>query len=248
MQLISSAPPGRLSARPEEMPAEVRNSPTGMHPLGLGERRDGMVYVPESYDPAHPAPLLVLLHGAGGNGRNQIAPFQDFAEQAGMIVLGPDSRLGTWDVLVSGFGPDIEFLDQAMATIFRRFTIDTERIAVGGFSDGASYALSVGLTNGDLFHRILAFSPGFMQPGGQRGDPLIYVSHGTEDQVLPVERCSRRIVPALRRAGYEVFYHEFEGGHSVPVGIAQEAFDWLREAGGREPMGAAASGEGGTAV
>jgi predicted esterase len=86
------------------------------------------------------------------------------------------------------------------------YAIDPARVAIGGFSDGASYALSLGLTNGDLFSHVLAFSPGFMAPAGQEGSPRIFVSHGTRDAVLPIDRCSRRIVPTLRRAGYDVAY------------------------------------------
>jgi len=51
-------------------------------------------------------------------------------------------------------------------------------VAIQGFSDGASYALSLGLTNGDLFTHVIAFSPGFAAPAEQRGRPRIYVSHG----------------------------------------------------------------------
>jgi len=45
--------------------------------------------------------------------------------------------------------------------------------------------------------------------------------------VLPIDQCSRRIVPMLRRAGYDVRYDEFEGGHTVPPAIASAAVDWL---------------------
>ncbi len=39
----------------------------------------------------------------------------------------------------------------------------------------------------------------------------------------PEERCSRRIVRQLERAGYEVTYREFDGAHTVPLEIALEA-------------------------
>jgi predicted esterase len=45
--------------------------------------------------------------------------------------------------------------------------------------------------------------------------------------VLPIDRCSRRIVPALEEAGYDVSYHEFKGGHTVPDRIQRKAVDWL---------------------
>src|ERR687890_28697 len=94
---------------------------------------------------------------------------------------------------------------------------------VGRFSDGASYALSLGINNGDLFTDVLAFSPGFMAPSMSVGTPRFFVSHGRRDRVLPIERCSRRIVPQLERAGYEVTYREFDGGHTVPPEITLEA-------------------------
>ncbi|MGZ4788523.1 MAG: hypothetical protein ACXVZX_08375 [Terriglobales bacterium] len=51
--------------------------------------------------------------------------------------------------------------------------MDPARIAIGGFSDGASYALTIGITNGRLFTHIVAFSPGFMQPPYMEDAPHI---------------------------------------------------------------------------
>ena len=56
--------------------------------------------------------------------------------------------------------------------------------------------------------------------------PHIFVSHGTHDRVLPIDRCRRAIVPRLERAGYDVHYQEFDGPHTVPEAIAIEALDW----------------------
>ena len=76
---------------------------------------------------------------------------------------------------------------------------------------------------------MLASSPGFMAPAGQTGSPRIFVSHGTRDGVLPIDVCSRKIVPQLKRAGYEVRYREFDGGHTIPPGIALEAVRWFTQ-------------------
>jgi phospholipase/carboxylesterase len=105
--------------------------------------------------------------------------------------------------------------------------VDPARVAVGGFSDGATYAISIGLINGDLFRRVIAFSPGFVVDGASHGTPRFFVSHGTVDRILPIDQCSRVIVPALRRHGYEVNFKEFDGGHTVPPDIAAEAMRWL---------------------
>ena len=168
-----------------------------------------------------------MLHGAGGIARHALGPFRDLADGAGMVLLATDSRGQTWDVIEGGYGPDVAFLDRALDLTFFRCAIDPARIAVGGFSDGASYALSIGLTNGDLFSHVIAFSPGFMAPKDQRGEPGIYISHGKRDQVLPIERCSRQLVPRLQSAGYEVLYREFDGPHTVPENIAREALEWF---------------------
>jgi phospholipase/carboxylesterase len=59
----------------------------------------------------------------------------------------------------------------------------------------------LGINNGDLFTHVLAFSPGFVAPAAWVGMPRIFVSHGTRDEVLPIDFCSRKIVPMLKHAG-----------------------------------------------
>jgi len=173
------------------------------------------------------APLALMLHGAGGDARSGISHFLDLADEAGLVLLAPESRGRTWDVLAGGYGPDVSFIDRALGQTFDRLAVDAGKLAAVGFSDGASYALSLGLTNGDLFTRVIAFSPGFAAPAARRGRPSLFVSHGTRDRVLPIERCSRKIVPVLAREGYEVRYREFNGGHAVPRPIAREAIEWF---------------------
>ena len=216
---------GRLSARPG---GQVKGSqPTGLQPLTFDGERAGWVYVPATYRPAQQMPLVLALHGAGGASEQAIRLFEGLAEELGVIVVAPDSRRQTWDVIVHSYGQDVAVIERALREMFSHYAVTPERVGVSGFSDGASYALSLGLTNGDLFTHILAFSPGFSAPAARVGEPLIYVSHGTHDQVLPVDSCSRRLVPALERAGYHVRYHEFDGAHTVPVEIAREALEWF---------------------
>jgi phospholipase/carboxylesterase len=149
------------------------------------------------------------------------------AESHGVIVLAPESRGGTWDAIQGDYGPDVEFISKALEYTFDRCTVDSRRLAIGGFSDGATYALSLGLDNGDLFTHVLAFSPGFSASRSPRGRPRIFVSHGTEDEILPIASTSRRLVPSLDDAGYAVKYREFDGPHTVPQDIAHEAFTWF---------------------
>ena len=218
---------GRLRARPgAEAPV---GAPVGLRPLGLAAERDGYLYVPPAHRPGSPYPLVLLLHGAGEDARDGLALLRGQADEAGLMLLALTSRDYTWDFIAlrGRFGSDVAAIDLALEETFSRYAVDPSRVAVGGYSDGASYALSLGLANGDLFTHVMAFSPGFMAPAGQVGSPRIFVSHGTRDGWLPIESCSRRIVPRLEGAGYEVSYREFDGPHVVPPGIGREAAGWF---------------------
>jgi phospholipase/carboxylesterase len=213
---------GRLRARPSRSTVAGAVDPSP-------ERGGYLLRVPLTYRAQRPAPLALLLHGATGHGRDALALLPDgLADAAGLILLAPTSREYTWDLLVGRrHGPDVAGIDRALEHTFSSYAVDPKRVAVGGFSDGASYALSLGIANGDLFTHVLAFSPGFAAPPGRVGSPRIFVSHGIRDDVLPIDRCSRRVVPRLEFAGYEVRYREFEGGHEVPPEIAREAVGWF---------------------
>ena len=220
-----------LTARPEASAAPPSSGPLtvpGTHALGLEPVRDPLLHVPSTLLPGAATPLVLTLHGAGGDAEAGLALLRPLAEERGLLLLAPASRGPTWDAVGGAYGPDAALVDRALAKVFAAFAVEGSRVAVAGFSDGASYALGLGLANGNLFRRIVAFSPGFVPPGTPReGRPPVFVSHGDADDVLPVDRTSRRIVPRLRADGYDVTYREFPGPHTVPPEIAREAVDWL---------------------
>lgn len=215
---------GALHSRPG--PVEGGVAP-GLQPMGPGGESDGLLYVSKRYDPQHPAPLVLMLHGAGGDARGGLVPLMPLADAAGLILLAPGSREQTWDAIVDDYGRDVELIDMLLGEAFAKCSVDAAHVAVEGFSDGASYALSLGISNGDLFTHIIAFSPGFMRPARQQGKPRIFISHGTRDTVLPINNCSRRMVPSLKQAGYDVTYDEFGDGHTVPPDVARAAVEWF---------------------
>lgn len=218
----------QLTARPGDSP-ELPREPVqpGDHPLGLSTARDPVLRVPPRLSAGQAAGLLVVLHGAGGSAAGGLALLQPLADERGLMLLAPASRGPTWDAIRNGYGADVDLVDRALAAVFALVPVDPERIAVAGFSDGASYALGLGLANGRLFRRIVAFSPGFVPPAGRSGRPRVFVSHGDADEVLPIGRTSRRIVPVMQDDGYDVTFREFAGGHTVPPEIAGEALGWL---------------------
>ncbi len=231
---------GRLQSRFGAAPSDP--GPTGLYHLGLDRGRDGLVYVPPGYRPESPAPLVLALHGAGGKASDALELLRPFADREGLVLLAVDSRQATWDVIVDDYGPDVDFIDRALAQISSRYAVDPRRLAIAGFSDGASYALSLGLTNGDLFGSVLAFSPGFARPAEHKGKPRLFVSHGTHDRVLPIDATSRRVVPRLRALGYQISYREFDGGHSVPEDLAAAGISFFLDETGGAPAAAPSSG------
>ena len=216
---VSQMPADTSEAMLTVKPAMPTHEPTtGLSALGLSSgSRDGFIYVPATYTESRPSPLLVLLHGAGQSAKEFTrGPLAEIFDRDRIVALIPDSRMPTWDMIYTGdYGPDVRFLDKALALAFSRCRIDPKRIALGGFSDGATYALSLGITNSNFFSTILAFSPGFVKPAVKTGKPRIFIGHGTQDEILPIETTSREIVAALREKNYPVKFEEFEGGHMM---------------------------------
>jgi phospholipase/carboxylesterase len=194
-------------------------------PLGLDAGRDGVLYVPATADAG--APLLIFLHGATGTGRAHLRAVLAAVDRYGVILVAPDARGSTWDLIGERrFGADVAFLDRVLDAVVDRVDADAGRLAIGGVSDGASYALSIGLSNGDVLPTVLAFSPGFLVAPYPTGKPRVFISHGRADPVLPIDACSRSFVPSMRQAGYDVNFREFDGGHNVPAPVSDEAVRW----------------------
>lgn len=220
----SSARQGRLRFRPPS-PSATASPRTGRFDIpGATGAQPAAVYVPPASD-GKPLRLVMMLHGAGGVASSALNILRDEADRHRLLLLAPKSTARTWDVITGEYGPDVRNLDRLLTEVAAVYPL--RGYTVAGFSDGASYALSLGLTNGDVFDSVIAFSPGFQAAEATHGRPHVFVSHGREDQVLPIDRCSRRIVPALEKSGYDVTYHEFADGHAVPKAIQRMAVQWL---------------------
>src|SRR5215211_1848241 len=103
---------GRLRARPVQV---TGSAPVGLQPLMLGAARDSYLYVPTTYRADRPAPLVLLLHGAGGHARQGLDLLRSLADAAGLLLLAPASRGHTWDLLVGHrYGPDAAMIDRAL--------------------------------------------------------------------------------------------------------------------------------------
>jgi phospholipase/carboxylesterase len=214
--------PGRLTARPGGGGGNCR---PGEHGLRLGGGRRGVLRVTAGGVGGRKA-LVLALHGAGGGARDGLYALRGGWGLAGVVMVAPASQGATWSFF-SGRDADLPFVDRALARAFARCRVDPRRIAVGGFSDGATYALTLGVANGDLFRAIIALSPGGVYGDRPIGRPRVFIAHGTRDGVLPIGSTSDAIVPELRSYGYRVTYRRFRGGHEARPEISRAALRWF---------------------
>jgi len=213
---------GKLHYRPSGAPTTTAKP--GLKSLGVGHP-DAQLYVPAGYDGVKAVPLLVLLHGAGGDSKDWADDegVISFLDELGIAMLAPSSRGWTWRSKTG----DASFIDKALAATFSMVRVDTSKVAMGGFSDGASFGMLLGLANGDLFSHVFVFSGGYLTSFEPVGKPLVYMTHGTGDGVIPYSN-ALAIADTLRQSGYTVQFVSFEGGHTLPLSTAHDALRWFR--------------------
>ena len=215
---------GRLEFRPHRA---VKTITPGEHVLEDEGGRRSILFVPSSYDASKPAPFLLALHGATGSGDSMLRGTRAPAEKHGVVVLSPSSRDFTWDAIRGSFSTDFTRIDRMLTDVFDRCAIDPRRVGTVGFSDGATYAISMGIINGDVFTHVIGHSAGFIIPGPVHGRPKIYLSHGRQDTILPIDQCGRRIAAQLNRQAYVLRFDEFDGGHTASPEIRETAVNWF---------------------
>jgi phospholipase/carboxylesterase len=190
--------------------------------------QEALLYVPAGYQSSTASPLVLMLHPEGGSAFSGILLFQKYADAAGLALLAVDSYSSTWDIFAYGYyGPDLAFIDAALSATFNEANVDPSRVAIEGFSDGASYALAMGRTNGLLFSRVICFSPGGVMGYQPSGKPTIFLAQGTNDLTFDITQTGDVINSGLVAQGYTVTYVRFNGGHEVPDAVAQQAIAWL---------------------
>ena len=190
-------------------------------------------YVPERYVPSRAWPLVVALHGGGGNGRDFLWTWLREARSRGYLLLAPSSHGSTWSFL----GPDVDAvrLRSLLDWLAERWRIDASRVLLTGLSDGGTYTLFHGLAAGSHF-AALAPGAGVLHPANltngnlerARGTP-IYLMHGARDWLFPVA-LARAARALLEKAGARLEYRELADlAHAWPREENARILDWFGE-------------------
>ncbi|RJX33236.1 MAG: esterase [Oxalobacter sp.] len=197
--------------------------PPGRHHLEVAAERDTLLVVPEGLYAHTPVPLLVLFHGASGHPSQMLHFFENYAHEHRFLLMTPQSTMVTWDLSLAGHGPDLDRLEKALMKVATHFTLLPEKLGLAGFSDGASYALSVALSNGDWVSHAMVLSGGYMNVYKPTGKPMVFIAHSPEDEQLPIDTSGRKHAKILKDSGYDVAYHEFSGHHAIYPAVVEKA-------------------------
>ena len=223
-----------LQLRFEHRPPEPRDEPS---PTGFVHVENAWtqayLLVPDEIDPDRRYPLITVLHGAGRQDDALAKVYRDEPERRQALFLIPRSTAMTWDLIASEQRPDLDFLEFAYDLVYRRYPIDPARQGIIGYSDGASYGLSYGLSNPGIFQAVMGWAAGFkvideriLDRAGPK--PSVLLEYGTHDQLFPFERVALPMRADLERRGYQVEFRVDEGGRHWPSSDFQrEALDWF---------------------
>ncbi|MEU4096347.1 hypothetical protein [Streptomyces sp. NPDC026673] len=108
--------------------------------------------------------------------------------------------------------------------------MDLDRITVAGSGDGASYALGLGTANGDLFTRVLAYSPTCLPAACRTGRPTVLLSHTRHHTDALAAAAGHRILATLEHHGYHgyhVDHIEHSHGRRTPGDVVATSAELL---------------------
>jgi predicted esterase len=177
--------------------------------------------VPEVYKSDKPAPLVVALHGMGGDENSMFDAYngalKPAAEGLGLMVVCPKGR----DTASMYRGSAEQDVMDVLAEVRRDYNIDASRIYLMGHSMGGYGTWSVAMDHPDVFAALGPISGGGNIAGMEKIKHIPqYVVHGDNDATVPVTQ-SRIMVEAGKKAGANIVYVEVPGGTHVSVAAPQ---------------------------
>jgi phospholipase/carboxylesterase len=193
-------------------------------------------------------PLLVLLHGYGSNEEDLFSFAAQLPDEYIIVSARAPYSLPpygnawyaiTFDNDMNKFSDDVQavqsrdlivkFIDE----LVEAYPVDKEKITLIGFSQGAILSYAVALTYPQHISRVAALS-GYLNMDIVGKDIhtrdlsklKFFISHGTVDQVIPVE-WARKAPEFLKTLGLQEEYHEYPVGHGVAPQNFYDLLNWL---------------------
>lgn len=201
-----------------------------------GEMLATEVYVPESYSAINAAPLIVVLHGYGGNHINIVDLYKNLSDETGAVIL---SLRGN-----KVMGRDSFFWDESEDNLYTQLTlkinqfleeynIDEDKILMSGFSQGGWLCFDYGFKRADLFKGVLPVAGRFpeevQKSENARNDFKVYAIYGLLEGEDFLNRYNTGI-KQLYNQDIPFYLRKLNMGHTYPANNDQElmkAYEWL---------------------
>jgi poly(3-hydroxybutyrate) depolymerase len=200
-----------------------------------GHQREYAVFLPNVRGPSTSMPLVVLLHGSGGDGRALVESWKDLASAEGFAIVGPTAlNRREWSVPEDGPG----FLYELVEILRRFHSIDCRRVYLFGHSAGGVFGLYMGAAEADYFAAVAAHAAAFngetdlsLLDVTSRKIPVLMIA-GTQDPVFPVERV-RATAKELESRGFPLTLMALPGrGHDYKASaslVSRASWEFLQK-------------------
>jgi polyhydroxybutyrate depolymerase len=173
--------------------------------VSSGEKREYLLYIPKSYDPIRPTPLVISMHAAGlwGAAQRETSLWDSLADREGFIVVYP-SGVGGKGVRIwraepgAGLAKDVRFISELIDTLQASYNIDSTRIFANGLSNGGGMSFVLSCTLSDRIAAVGMVAAAQTLPWrwckDNRAVPMI-AFHGTADPEVPYDGGSTWVTP-----------------------------------------------------
>jgi predicted esterase len=211
---------------------EKRGLLTGLKFNSNGRDYSYALYYPETAPKTGPLPVVIVLHGMGGNSDVTAAKWAERLNRE-FIVIAPSYPMGAWWAR-----PAEEMVLALMDQIRSQYNVDDNRVFLAGLSNGAIGVYTIGMFYPDRFAGLIpiagSITPRFMNFLINLKNTPIYMIQGAHDPIFPIQ-LSRRVNQILSDMRYPVVYREHgekgmaHGGHFLPKNEIPDLLEWIKK-------------------